>query len=350
MSILENKVHTIAVLKHHLTKEDSVNKVKAVVNEVIESHKTITIYYHGNCNDGLASVYMMREHVKKLTGVVPRTVAVQYSKSYEMFDDTDLVIFVDFCPTLKECSNFINSGVAMLVIDHHKTAIDNVIKNINSEIKSIIKPALFIISEDNSASAAELTYLFTDNTTHFDTVDAIGRYDRFDKSHAWHQSQALATLLKSRMPTVPMDMKIDVMGEYLTRPPEVIFGMAIKFFAHHKSVVVALAANAFNNGLVLNNAQGERKALLFTSDKTMGSDVADLLLESEKNLQVVCAVCIVHGRFEISFRSRQERPGPQAIDFAQTLGGGGHVQAAGYVCDFANFNNVIAVVKKLLNI
>ena len=349
MNTSQNKISLIPVKEQHLSKTDSINKVKKAIRDLIVPNKQIVIYYLDDSIDALAAVYLMREYVIRLNGIIPSVVPVKYGTyKVDELSGMDLLIYLNICPTLEDSVKFVNNNSAFLVIDHHKTAVDKLVKKINGETLNITKPALLVYSDDNSASGSHLTYLFTESEAHSDTVNAISRYARTDKRKSWHEAQALGTLIKTRIPTVASDKKIDVMGEFLNRLPSVIFAVAVKFFSHHLSVIVSVAANAFNNTNVIYDNDNRRKAILFTCDMTQFSDVAELILASDKNIQVVCGLYLNSNQFEIGFRTSEQTIGLKAIDYAESLGGGGNIHDARYICSIDKLSNAIKIVKEMI--
>ena len=74
------------------------------------------VYYHGNCNDGLASVAIFNHYYpnKKL-------IPLYHSKSNDLTDKDKNILFLDFSLPENKMTNLIKNN-KVYIVDHHKTA------------------------------------------------------------------------------------------------------------------------------------------------------------------------------------------------------------------------------------
>ena len=103
----------------------------------------MTILYHSNCMDGLASAYVAKQAFPNA-----KTLPISYDDNPSTVTDDTELLFVDFCPTknwLKENSSRYTS---IAIIDHHRINVEPILE---------LNLPNVVIHFDNTESGATLT-------------------------------------------------------------------------------------------------------------------------------------------------------------------------------------------------
>ena len=85
----------------------------------------IICMYHGNCPDGVAASWVVREFYKKVPGANVEFRAVQYNDAFELEDFRGAIVYmVDFSVPPDTLKAIAAMAFSVVVIDHHKSAIE----------------------------------------------------------------------------------------------------------------------------------------------------------------------------------------------------------------------------------
>ncbi|WP_321504108.1 DHHA1 domain-containing protein [Breoghania sp.] len=106
-------------------------------------YKPDILIYHDNCDDGFAAAWI--GHMK--WGDTVTYMPSNYGRPLPDFDPAGKDILVaDFSLTLDQCHELVISGARILMLDHHKTARDNL-----ADLQSTFRPTIFSVNEEFDA-------------------------------------------------------------------------------------------------------------------------------------------------------------------------------------------------------
>lgn len=115
------------------------NLVGSDIFSDIQQFKTV-VCYHKDCMDGIGAAAMFYQAVKN-HGFNPENLdyfAVQYGDLYmPTICEYELIIFVDFCPSATEISILETEQKLVYVFDHHETAMKNCKEIVRKDSKNI---------------------------------------------------------------------------------------------------------------------------------------------------------------------------------------------------------------------
>lgn len=103
----------------------------------------MTILYHSNCMDGLASAYVAKQAFPNAEAI-----PITYDDNPSILTDDKELLFVDFCPTKSWLEENSSNYTLITIIDHHKLNVEPIMQ---LELPNVITHF------DNSESGATLT-------------------------------------------------------------------------------------------------------------------------------------------------------------------------------------------------
>lgn len=284
------------------------------------------IIYHAHCNDGFGAAWVVWTHLKKC-GVIEEDItlhAASYGSQVPVVDDTYNVYIVDFSYSPEVMFQLANDCYELTWIDHHETAI----KAFDEYIADITPPANFKVYATTIASGTALCF------NYYNIGDLVPRIiAHIDDRDMWKFKLRGTTEVNLNLNTHPKDMehwtniinsaKLD--GYYEQFIAE---GAAIKRY-YDKTIAGIIATNkvyCYIDGVrgLACNAPGAFASdighILATESGTFG-----LTWEEQNGCIEKCSLRS-NGDYDVS-----------AI--AQTFGGGGHKNAAGFVIDLTKPDN-----------
>lgn len=126
-----------------------------------------SIVYHAQCSDGVSSLWCAN-HYKKIDEVVACKAGT--NPSFNIINKS--ILFVDLCPSFEYILEISAQCKSVLILDHHKTALDLYNKNINN----IPSNVTFML--DMTKSGCQITWdYFFPNTKRPWFVDYVGDRD-----------------------------------------------------------------------------------------------------------------------------------------------------------------------------
>lgn len=123
-------------------------------NEEMQENKLVTCFYHKNCNDGAFAALGIYRRLGMEDSLFT---AIRYEDDLYLPKTNTDIYFVDFCPQPEDLINILKrvqgTDDKVVIIDHHKTAYDN-IKKIMEDVPDLLDNLYLYI--DQSKSGAQL--------------------------------------------------------------------------------------------------------------------------------------------------------------------------------------------------
>lgn len=282
------------------------------------------IFYHEADLDGHASaaIYALRKNKYTLH-------PVDYGKKFpwEVVEDDDIVVILDFCPDDPEMIQRTMERVPVFYwIDHHKSSRKMYKENNFSRIHT--PPGQFITdSDDKQFAACELTYMFVHDCEYKDVpyyIRLLGRYDIWDFSDK--QTLPFQYAMKAYLPNPIENLQ---QWKKIVRPSKsdhklfqklIEAGKYIKLYEDKKNAVLA-------KELCFEMEFEGYKTLAI--NRTIESSNFFKEVYNPKFHDLILQFAF-HGDFwKLSFRSDKKEV--DCAKIAEKLGAGGHAAASGAV-------------------
>lgn len=316
--------------------------------------KPICIMYHDKCLDGLASAWVANKYFTQPvvylqeSSYAPgeeaafeydvRLVPVNYGDDLPEIEDGIDVVFVDFCPTSDQLK-VLAANHCVLIIDHHETALKHVaeytafIKNLQAGEFESQQSVTFCINPEKCGATLAWENFFLDAPT----LPALLHVEDRDLWN-WKLENTLeyTSFLSGARTVEDFDAKLQV-------PYQEACAIG-KPVADYKRTIYRDLANShpLELGLTENICIG-----FIPCTPKFTSEVCDLLLELNPNVDVVCAyeINVVSNKAKLSFRSRKLNKGEKgygaALSVSEGFNGGGHPSAAGAKIDADTFTHLV---------
>lgn len=294
------------------------------------------VLYHDNCWDGSTAAY-----IASLYNTSAELMPIQYGYDFEKVSkliENKKVLVVDFSFKSFEVTYLIDKCLDLLIIDHHKTAVDELVANLSSDV--LAEHTILDIGKSGAGlvfdyyksdlmykSATSLTF----NHIHFNNlkwlVEKVQDRDLWVKdSEDFEVFSAFMNLYEKNPKSVGVIVYGYDKSDILTRGSSVLAFKNRLCYDHIKHVRFTL----------VKSASGDVKypAVIFMCSCSMiVSDICDKLLQSYKNDATMCgikvAVSVIYlnpGTVLYQLRSI----GDADVGYvAKSYGGGGHKNSAG---------------------
>jgi oligoribonuclease NrnB/cAMP/cGMP phosphodiesterase (DHH superfamily) len=296
------------------------------------------IVYHSMCNDGIAAAWAVWMFCKDTRNCI--FIAGDYKEGLtrevlETLTGKEVVI-VDFSYNLLDTKALVFACKSVLLIDHHKGAIDNL---------SGLKAANLTMVLDSSVSGAVLAWtVFADMRRLSDDADfapavpehllLVDDYDRWvfkrEGTKAFHSVFTFyKDLYKARGGNL-----LPIFTQFLSK----VSSASIDHFLAEGRLLEKSKTLQCESMLAAGNARwatGNEKysLVLYNADLRLASELGNLLVTGEGAPSVSCIYAFQHGGLKLSFRSNQPEDSEVnehcAIFHARAFGGNGHLNAAG---------------------
>lgn len=274
------------------------------------------IIYHKNCFDGICSAWVLSKLYPKATFH-----PMAYGEELPALHPSDNVIFVDFSLKRQEMLNLASVVNSITVLEHHKTA--------QEELKDFEEIENVLIIFDMNKSGAQLAWDFVNlkNNITFPyprLVDYVADRDLW--KFELHNSEDINAYIQS----FPMDIPS---YEYLDLRMQHHF---------HECVIEGRAITRYKNESVARMCKMAKYQTFIINNETYSIPIVNAsLLFSE----VGHALCLLYkdSPFSISYFKRADNKVQYSLrsigDFdvskiAKDFGGGGHKNAAGFELDY----------------
>jgi len=106
------------------------------------------VIYHANCDDGFGAAYAVWWHAKRLGLPMPTFIAAQYNEPVPAMEDGSDVLIVDFSYKLPELTLLCERMNTVTIVDHHKTAIEE----LSGDDAFLIPNLKLFLSDSNSGA------------------------------------------------------------------------------------------------------------------------------------------------------------------------------------------------------
>lgn len=271
--------------------------------------KFTQVWYHANCNDGLVAAVIVHQ-LSKGWRQPPTFTAVQYGQDPPPCTDDDMVLIVDFSYKKEVLDMLTDRGVAWFVIDHHKTAAE--------ELRSFTRDYVWFEQE---YSGAHMTWSYINpEDPHPKLVQYVQDRDlwRFDLP----DSQPINAVLRTQ-------------PKHFSVWEELMLELEIRTYRKEMAKTGQILLNAQND--IVSSIAWKAVPILLAGEPVWAvnasvyfSEIAHSIAERRAPEGCVCgAVYFLRddGKMQFSLRSMD---GVDCSHIARHYGGGGHAQACGF--------------------
>lgn len=278
----------------------------------------VHVWYHGNCWDGFGSAWAVH---RKFSGtkLELRFQELNHGAPLPAVTRGERVWFLDFCPSREDLRTLLRVCSQVLIIDHHKTAIDWLGNFAHQKLYKELSL---------EKSGAVLTWEYFHGRI---SVPLLLRYVQDRDLWAWslHKSREFSANLRSYPRTfeawnqihyrLEESERLEGLEKVVYRDTFLLQGEAI--LRDQKRFVDERIRHARHLQL------GEHDALAVNATDLF-SEVAGQLAERSPSGIGVTYFIRSDGKWQFSLRSIEG--GPDVAELAKRFGGGGHVRAAGF--------------------
>ena len=255
------------------------------------------VIYHGNCMDGFASAWA----AWKLLGDKAEYMAAAYSDSVPDVAGRKVAI-IDFSYSRRELKQMIEKSNALIVLDHHKSAED--------DLKGI-EEAVFDMSRSGAMMSWQFFHPGVDPPTFLRYIEDRDLW-RFELENSRAVSAAMMTLVDKTFEA------FDAMGNPAQFEELINDGYTILY--HNKSMTERICAQA---------RKGTWKGyeIYMVNSAVLQSEIGSHL-SSSCDFVIIWYYDHMRNEYKVSLRSGPEL---DVSKIARMWGGGGHAAAAGFV-------------------
>ena len=270
--------------------------------------KDTLVLYHASCTDGIGAAYACWEYFQEHADYLP----VQYNDPIPDVEGKDVII-VDFSYKADALKSMAEKAKKILLIDHHKTAIDN--------YSGIVFPDNVKLVLDTNRSGAILAYhtLFPSSTPPL-LLEYI--QDRDLHKYTYRETEPITTALYEIGWSHPRDLK-----KYMdTTSPELNNLVAlgrILVKAENKKIETLYNKSHY---ITLNNDKTSYRVLACNAPQLFATKLGHKLAEKTSTYGAVYSFDGRLNKWVVSLRSVGNF---DVGRIAKTFGGGGHLNAAG---------------------
>lgn len=261
----------------------------------------ITVVYHGNCLDGFGSVWAAR----KFFGDSANYVSYVHGHTLPELATGDHAYFVDLCPKRRELIDLLNKGVRVTILDHHKTAAED-LEGLTHENLNVI------FDMSRSGAAITFNYFFPN-----EDLPRLLKWVQDRDIWAWKEPgtlQATETLMA-------FPLEFDRWNQF-NEDPQSLLPMGDVLVSLRDKRVAEIVERAYEMSIA-----GHR-AIVVNSDSYL-SDVCNKLAADHPDYDFAAAWYLKSdGQKKWSLRSIGNF---DVSAVAKIYGGGGHKNAAGFV-------------------
>lgn len=310
-----------------------------LLKQAIKGNTQITVYYHDNCLDGFGSAYVIwrtAERIKQGAASKINFVPAKYGMNLPEDACMNQLVFVldfSFAPAVMHSLSI--SASQFVWIDHHKSAIEAWMEY----EKKLPVPAYsvwaYLGDKENTKSGARLTADFMGHSPLWKLIDHISDRDtwRFENqsTKAFIECLALEERTFKNWYTLDLDScgmfyysRMLAKGEALLKQKENL----IKEFALNAKIGQYVSARNFDQ--VFDFA-------VLTCPKSLVSELGHYILDTMPKVDFFVGICKTsEGELkEYSLRSRRDF---NVLAIAESFGGGGHRNAAGFTATSCLFD------------
>ena len=290
------------------------------------------VIYHANCPDGFCGAYLFYKYFKQ--GPVPseqiQFIPMHYGVELDLsrFTRDDIVYLVDFSFKRGTMLNLAEMVKEVWVLDHHKTAYDDL-----TGLASSLVPNIHIYF-DMDRSGAQLAYDFLSIGAHQSVIPRAPVYpnlvnyvaDRDLWQFALYKSQEVNMFIRSFKFTFEdwMDVEDKVVNDFAGC---IEAGAAILRYQRQEIDQAVKHARLYYMRVP---SDGSLKFMMGVNSTVNFSEVAGELAPASPSGIGIAWFQRHDGKFQYSLRSRSD---VDCSEVAKAMGGGGHKQAAGFESD-----------------
>ncbi|MFC5079671.1 DHH family protein [Vibrio thalassae] len=307
--------------------------------KIVCSTNNIHVIYHGNCMDGTASAWAARYWLSK----ADKNLSFEkgfYGKAvddYEIPDDTELVLMVDFSMKSAELDQMA-AKFKVAIIDHHDSA--------QRELNNVAHPNIFKVF-DMTESGATLTWrVFSEyenlnpawRTDDGCRIPTLLKHVRDRDLWQWKLKDTKAVALALNH----YGLGIDDFDHAYNQELDELVAFGTPMVLYHQSIVENIACSAKEFEMLVDS--GSVVVPIVTCSPMFISDVAQEIYNKMDVPFVLLVNSDLKGGFKCSLRSKQGT-GHVVNGIAESFGGGGHQYAAGFYVTETQFYEMGRLVK-----
>ena len=310
------------------------------VNDLIETwdvETPIVCCYHDQCWDGFTAAALFRERFP-----LAKFVPVRHGESLpiEQLKGAN-VVFLDICPKWRVLETVAEVAESVLIIDHHVSAFDELTTIFPYDehrfaLHSCVKQRTATLYQLRKVGRANVNYVYSDTLSGAGlTAGILGAEFPFfaqvvQDRDLWkfenHATKAIMAWAQTQEFSVDGVLKIIdelegmAMGAYVNRDSAEETGQGI--LRYQAAIIAEIVSRA---GTI--TIAGHKVPFVICQSPMLISELGSALAEKVPNLFVVIGCPEPDGSTRFSLRSK----GFDVAKIATKYGGGGHVQAAGFI-------------------
>lgn len=286
-------------------------------NKILLKDKIDTVLYHGSCSDGFGSAFIVRLYYKENYGVEMAN-KIQYIPMYysqkESFEEflknmtNKNILMCDFSYPYDKLMMLINVAASFFIIDHHKTAKENLIS---------LPDYLKIIDMDKSGVGITWEYFFPNRTLPI-FLSYIQEQDLY--LFRIEKTVEFITFFYEQ------EFDFDLWEKYLKKK---YINMAIlkgTEWLEYKNIIIKHAID--RAACIMQNINNKWYAIVYSNSPIFKSEIGNKLFNKFwfADFSVIWDYDLNHNKTILSFRSTNDRV--DCSEIAHKYNGGGHRNAS----------------------
>jgi len=298
-----------------------------------------TIVYHSCCPDGVSGLWCAHKY-KGSENFEKINMAAGKDPIFETYNKN--IIFIDVCPSLNFLLVHSKLAKSVKILDHHKSAYDMYIKNIN--ILDKIDNIEFIFDMERSGCQIAWDYFFPNkNRSWF--IDYVGDRDLWK----WElkNSKEICSAFDYLCVLDENDLsKIDNLSNYNFKEIENLIDTGKIINTYQSRLVEKEAENSVQGILLVGNKKYNVNVgcIIFSLVSDLGNALTKKLLDdgNKPDFGIVWNYNMKYDTWHISLRGHEESP--DLSEIAKYFGGGGHTKASGFkIMGAENIKSIILI-------
>lgn len=266
------------------------------------------VFYHRDCFDGIFAVALMQRAFQLTDSMM---YPIQYGEPMPVVSADEEVIFVDFCPSAQALYDLTKVCAKVTVIDHHKTAYEAVEKF----FLEVEQPSNLTLLFDDKQSGAGGTWRYLNPDIYAQMPAVIAFAQDYD---LWLFELENTRAFIAGFGTLPLTL--ESANQVLDTGPDACIAIGAPLVAQQDAMVARHVAESW-----MVDFHGYRVPIT-NAPRYIGSLVGETLGKDHP-------FCIIYfdnaDMREFSLRSNK-KTGVDVQELAIKMGGGGHVNAAGF--------------------
>lgn len=293
----------------------------------------VVCVYHANCMDGFGAAWAVRTAVQGA-----EFLPGDYGDPVPALTPDDQLIIVDFSYDPKVLIALAESGVDVLLLDHHKSAREDWEKVVTLDTTLLgyeyRTKKLRVVFSDKHSGAVLAWKWFRPATP----VPGMLRY--IEDRDLWKWALPASKQINKYMNLVDKTFSaFNNLDRMFDKPPTadadhvsekmiVMASMGQALVINDNKLIETIIKDSYSEHLIYNPYEQPVLVGEINCPAPLASDACNLLLNLKPDIGIAMAVRFQKDEMYVSARSRPD--GPDVSELARLFGGGGHKNAAGY--------------------